>query len=140
MKKIVVGSLALSLLLFIGCKKENSGNKIIEKTEEKLVINNPDGSIDSTYSATSKTADGTIEKTDRYVAEDGSSALVTFLKSDKENSISIKSNNKVIKADLVEGSTDTYKNQDITIEAKDDSVTISQSGMIIALKKAKTSN
>ena len=38
------------------------------------------------------------EHTDRYVAEDGSSALVTFKNTGKENTISIRSNNKTISA------------------------------------------
>lgn len=140
MKKIVIKSLALSLPFLMACGKSDSGNKgVIEESEETTVMNNPDDSIDSTYSATQTTENGTQE-TYRYVATDNSSALVTFADSDKEHSISVKSNNKVIKAERVEGSMDTYKNEDITIVAKNDSVNITQNGMVIELVKAKTSN
>ena len=79
------------------------------------------------------------EHTERYVADDGSSALVTFKNSDKGNSISIRSNNKTIVAAQKDsdGKTHVYHNQDIEIKSENDKVTITQGNNMIELKKAR---
>lgn len=76
----------------------------------------------------------TTSNTERYVAEDGSSALVTIVQGD-ESSISIRSNNKTISAP--EKSEGVYSNYDFEIVKRNDSVIISQGNNIISLKKAR---
>lgn len=71
----------------------------------------------------------------RYVAEDGSSALVTFKDHEDDKSISILSNNKTISAP--QKSEGVYTNFDIEIVAKNDSVIITQGDNVINLKKAR---
>ena len=75
------------------------------------------------------------EYTERYVGDDGSSALVTFKNTDEEKSISIRSNNKTISAPQKE--VGVYGNFDITIETKNDSIMITQEKNVIYLKKAR---
>lgn len=141
MKKLIAFAL-ISFVGFVGCKK-SEGNKDSIKEESVItqaVDNN--GTVDSSYSAYSNiNQDGknVTEKTYRYVAEDGSNALVTFIESDSGNKISVKSNNKVIFADENEATDDAtiYKNADITIESKGKLLSITQGNHIIELKKAK---
>ena len=75
------------------------------------------------------------EKTERYVAEDGSSALVTVRDNEDDKSISIRSNNKTITAPWK--SEGVYSNYDFEIMTKNDSVKITQGDNVITLKKAR---
>ncbi len=134
---------ALFSLTMIGCKKSTDGNKnvIVEEKVEKTVTDD-NGKTDSTFSAEKTVKDGNLvesEHTERYVADDGSSALVTFKNSDKGNSISIRSNNKTIVAAQKDsdGKTQVYHNQDIEIKSENDKVTITQGNNVIELKKAR---
>lgn len=142
MKKIIYAASALMLLTIYSCNKPAEGNKniVVEETSDIQVKNNS-GKADTSISVERTENDGgkiKTEYTDRYVAEDGSSALVTFKNNEKENSISIRSNNKTIsaprKADQGEG---VYGNYDFQIVAKNDSVIITQGNNVIALKKAR---
>lgn len=142
MKKIIYAASALMLLTIYSCNKPAEGNKniVVEETSDIQVENNS-GKADTSISVERTENDGgkiKTEYTDRYVAEDGSSALVTFKNNEKENSISIRSNNKTIsaprKADQGEG---VYGNYDFQIVAKNDSVIITQGNNVIALKKAR---
>lgn len=142
MKKIICAASALMLLASYSCNKPAEGNKniVVEETSDIQVENNS-GKADTSISVEKTENDGgkiQTEYTDRYVAEDGSSALVTFKNNGKENSISIRSNNKTIsaprKADQGEG---VYGNYDFQIVAKNDSVIITQGNNVIALKKAR---
>ncbi len=134
---------ALFSFTMIGCKKSTDGNKnvIVEEKVEKTVTDD-NGKTDSTFSAEKTVKDGNLvesEHTERYVADDGSSALVTFKNSDKGNSISIRSNNKTIVAAQKDsdGKTHVYHNQDIEIKSENDKVTITQGNNMIELKKAR---
>lgn len=143
MKKFFLSAAALLLITAISCKKSTDGNKnvIVEEKVENTVTDD-NGKTDSTYSAEKTVKNGNSvvsEHTDRYVAEDGSSALVTFINSDKGNSISIRSNNKTIVAEQKDsdGNTHVYHNQDIEIKSENDKVTITQGNNVIELKKAR---
>lgn len=142
MKKIIYAASAFVLLASYSCNKSAEGNKnvMVEETSD-IQVENKNGTVDTTVSIQKTESDGGkihTEYTDRYVAEDGSSALVTFKNNGKENSISIRSNNKTIsaprKADQGEG---VYGNYDFQIVAKNDSVIITQGNNVIALKKAR---
>lgn len=114
MKKIILSLSVLVLTFSISCT--NEGNKGVVKQEENSVNTN------------------VKEITERYVAEDGSSALVTT-KEGEENSISVRSNNKTITAP--EKSEGLYGNYDFEIVKRNDSVIITQGDNIISLKKAR---
>ena len=140
MKKTIVVFTLLSLFLY-SCNKQESGNKSIIK-DENITITNKNGEIDSTVSTKTEIKDGESnfrKESFRYVAEDGSSAKVTFVDTNNENYITIFSNGKTIKADFKEnkGSSKIYKNQDVEIKTDGDDLTITQGNNLIELRKAK---
>ena len=125
MKKLIFLIGAIVLMSNVSCNKSADGNKgvLVENSAEDAT------KVDSLNQ----------EKTDRYVAEDGSAALVTFQKSGDEKSISISSNKMTIKAPQTEALANggVYKDHDYEIVAKNDSVTITQGDNVILLKKAR---
>ena len=136
MKKTILIAASSALLVISSCTKSSEGNKSVIKQEngysedlskDTLTIA---GETDNTHSQ---------EYTERYVGEDGTSALVTFKNTDKEKNISIRSNNKTISAPQKEATENvrTYGDFDITIVAKNDSITITQEDNVIVLKKAR---
>lgn len=140
MKKSVFIASAVILFTIVGCKKSTEGNKSIivedsavtSKTEEPVKTD----SVAVVTESVSGVKKG--EYTERYVAEDGSSALVTFKNSDKENTISVRSNNKTISAPRKAGAgPGVYGNFDFEIVSRNDSVIITQGNNIIGLKKAR---
>lgn len=106
-----------AFLLTVQCGK-NEGNKSVLKADSKEQVDENEKEI--TY---------------RYVATDGSSALVTFKEDEDAKSISIFSNKKRIEA--TEETPGTYKKDDITIRQFGDSIKITQGENIIELRKAK---
>lgn len=111
MKKSILILSILSLLMNFSCKKSTDGNKNI------LVA----------------------ERTYRYIAEDNSSALVTFTNSDKGNIISIRSNNKTITLPQKDsdGEITVYENDGIEVKSEENRITITQGNIVISLRKAK---
>ena len=143
MKKSVLIISSVAFLAIFSCKKSTDGNKnvIVEENVTENVSNN-NGKVDSTYSVekTVKNGDSQFQEyTYRYVADDGSSALVTFKNSDEENTISIKSNNKTItlpqKEAWAKGA--IYSDGEIEVKSENDSVIITQGNAVIGLRKAK---
>lgn len=120
MKNLIYTIALVVLAINISCKKSTDGNKNI------LVKN-------------ANTTDSLVtETTKRYVGEDGTSALVTIKESEKDNTISVRSNNKIISAALKSKTADggIYSNFDFEIVAKGDTVTITQEKNVIVLVKA----
>ena len=120
MKNLIYTIALVVLAINISCKKSTDGNKNI------LVEN------------TTTTDSLVTETTKRYVGEDGTSALVTIKESEKDNTISVRSNNKIISATLKSKTADggIYSNFDFEIVAKGDTVTITQEKNEIVLVKA----
>ncbi len=120
MKNLIYTIALVVLAINISCKKSTDGNKNI------LVEN------------TTTTDSLVTETTKRYVGEDGTSALVTIKESEKDNTISVRSNNKIISATLKSKTADggIYSNFDFEIVAKGDTVTITQEKNVIVLVKA----
>ena len=138
MKKSLIIAASSLILMTVSCKKDTTGNKSIIKEENGYSADLPKDSI--TVAEPSQVENTNApEYTDRYVGNDGSSALVTFKNTDKEKLISIRSNNKTIEAPL-KMETDnerTYRNFDFEIVAQKDSITITQGDNVIQLKKAR---
>ena len=120
MQNLIYTIALVVLAINISCKKSTDGNKNI------LVEN------------TTTTDSLVTETTKRYVGEDGTSALVTIKESEKDNTISVRSNNKIISATLKSKTADggIYSNFDFEIVAKGDTVTITQEKNVIVLVKA----
>lgn len=140
MKNTIFIASVLTFLITSSCNKTTEGNKSIITEESTVSTSNeqvakPDIPVLTTQNE-NEVKSG--EYTERYVAEDGSSALVTFKNSDKENTISIRSNNKTIAAPRKAASgPGVYGNFDFEIVSKNDSVIITQGNNIITLKKAR---
>ena len=136
MKKLLLTAAGCAVLMATSCTKNAEGNTSVIK-DDNGAITIP---VDTTVSKTNGDGDSTTadQYTDRYVAEDGSSALVTF-KNGTDKTISIQSNNKTISAPQKESNAErsVYGNYDIEIVAKNDSVTITQGNNVIRLRKAK---
>src|SRR5690606_3752387 len=115
MKKLVLVASAILFSAVQSCDKKE-GNKSVIAAENASDTNRD-------------------EKTERYVAEDGSSALVTVRYNEDDKSISVRSNNKTITAPWK--SEGVYSNYDFEIMTKNDSVKITQGDNVITLKKAR---
>lgn len=118
MKKAIYFAGAFAFTAMVSCSKTENGNKSVLATETTVKTDNEDKGI-----------------TQRYVAEDGSSALVTVREKEDDKSISIRSNNKTITAPWK--SEGVYSNYDFEIISRNDSVTITQGNNVIRLKKAR---
>lgn len=137
---IAVSTIALSLT---SCKKTESGNKSVIKTDSsETVIKDNNGKIDSTTDSSS-----TIEvngkktvKTDYvYKATDGTLVKVVFKNDPKESTVAITSNKKTFlmpKTETKNGET-IYKKDDMTARVKGDSLILHQGDNIIELVKTK---
>ena len=136
MKKTILIAASSALLVISSCTKSSEGNKSVMKQENGY---SEDLSKDTLTVAGETDNTDSQEYTERYVGEDGTSALVTFKNTDKEKNISIRSNNKTISAPQKEATEKvrTYGDFDITIVAKNDSITITQEDNVIVLKKAR---
>ena len=134
MKKTILIAASCMLIITFSCTKNTEGNKSVIQQENGYSAGLPEDSMAVTNPLATNN-ENAQEYTERYVAEDGSSALVTFKNTDDEKTISIRSNNKTISAPQKEAG--VYGNFDITIEAKNDSITITQENNVILLKKAR---
>lgn len=139
MKKTFIIAASSMLIVTLSCKKNTAGNKSIIEQENGYSADLPK---DSTNVATHQPDEAEYDSkdyTDRYVANDGSSALVTFNNTAKVKTISIRSNNKTITTPQTEAFVKggIYKDFDITIIAKNDSITITQEKNVIHLTKAR---
>ncbi|WP_284463532.1 hypothetical protein [Chryseobacterium sp.] len=143
MKKGLLIAVSASALLLTSCKKSESGNKSVIKTDssETLVTDN-NGKIDSvTQSSSTVDVNGKkIEKTDFvYKATDGTLVKVVFKNDPKESTVAITSNKKTFTLPKIEtkGEETIYKKDDMTARVKGDSLHLEQGNNIIELKRTK---
>lgn len=143
MKKGLLIAVSASALLLTSCKKSESGNKSVIKTDssETLVTDN-NGKIDSvTQSSSTVDVNGKkIEKTDFvYKATDGTLVKVIFKNDPKESTVAITSNKKTFTLPKTEtkGEETIYKKDDMTARVKGDSLHLEQGNNIIELKRTK---
>lgn len=126
--KIQLFCAAFAGLVLLSCSDKNAGNSAIIKSETS-----------ATDSAVANAENVAGEQAVRYVADDGSSAHVTFGQNDDGKIISVKSNNKTIAAPLLRSSdgAEIYGSHDMEIKSANDSVIITQGDNVITLKKAR---
>ena len=141
-KSLLIAASAVALLL-TSCKKSESGNKSILKTDSsETVITDNNGKIDSaTQSSSTIEVNGQkTEKTDFvYKATDGTLVKVVFKNDPKESNVAITSNKKTFtlpKTDTKDGET-IYKKDDMTARVKGDSLHLEQGNNVIELKRTK---
>ncbi|MGC5745409.1 hypothetical protein [Chryseobacterium sp. NFX27] len=141
-KSLLIAASAVALLL-TSCKKSESGNKSILKTDSsETVITDNNGKIDSaTQSSSTIEVNGQkTEKTDFvYKATDGTLVKVVFRNDPKESNVAITSNKKTFtlpKTETKDGET-IYKKDDMTARVKGDSLHLEQGNNVIELKRTK---
>lgn len=143
MKKSLLALGAVLTLTVISCKKNESGNKSIIKTDSsETVVTDNNGKIDSvTQSSSTVDINGQkIEKTDFvYKATDGTLVKVVFKNDPKESTVAITSNKKTFTLPKTEtkGDETIYKKDDMTARVKGDSLHLEQGNNIIELKRTK---
>jgi len=141
-KSLLIAASAVALL-FTSCKKSESGNKSVIKTDSsETVITDNNGKIDSvTQSSSTTEVNGQkTEKTDFvYKATDGTLVKVVFKNDPKESNVAITSNKKTFtlpKTDTKDGEA-IYKKDDMTARVKGDSLHLEQGKNVIELKRTK---
>lgn len=143
MKKSLLALGAVLTLTVISCKKSESGNKSVIKTDSsETVVTDNNGKIDSvTQSSSTVDVNGKkIEKTDFvYKATDGTLVKVVFKNDPKESTVAITSNKKTFTLPKTESKGDetVYKKDDMTARVKGDSLHLEQGNNIIQLKRTK---
>ena len=143
MKKSLLVLGAVLTLTAISCKKSESGNKSVIKTDSsETVITDTNGKIDS-VTQSSSTVDINGQKTEKtdfvYKATDGTLVKVVFKNDPKENTVAITSNKKTFTLPKSEtkGDETIYKKDDMTARVKGDSLHLEQGNNIIELKRTK---
>jgi hypothetical protein len=138
MKKGIFIAVATISLSVISCKKNESGNKSVLKSDSSGVILADNGKVDSTVQYQTDVNGKKYIKTDYvYKATDGSLAKVVF--NYKEKTMSVRSNNKTFILNKVEstGNETTYEKMDMKATVKGDSLILDQGNNIIQLVKTK---
>lgn len=138
MKKGIFIAVAMISLLLIGCKKSESGNKSVLKSDSSGVIMADNGKVDSTVQYQTDVNGKKYVKTDYvYKATDGSLVKVVF--NYEEKTMSVRSNNKTFILNKVEskGNETTYEKMDMKATVKGDSLILDQGNNIIQLVKTK---
>lgn len=143
MRKSLLIAVSAFALLLTSCKKSESGNKSVIKTDSsETVIKDENGKIDS-VTQSSSTIDVNGQKTEKtdfvYKATDGTLVKVVFKNDAKENNVAITSNKKTFtlpKSETKDGET-IYKKDDMTARVKGDSLHLEQGNNVIELKRTK---
>lgn len=143
MKKSLLVLGTVLTLTAISCKKNESGNKSVIKTDSsETVITDTNGKIDS-VTQSSSTVDMNGQKTEKtdyvYKATDGTLVKVVFKNDPKESTVAITSNKKTFTLPKSEtnGDETVYKKDDMTAKVKGDSIHLEQGNNIIELKRTK---
>ncbi|MDN3695075.1 hypothetical protein QWZ06_23975 [Chryseobacterium tructae] len=143
MKKSLLALGAVLTLTVVSCKKSESGNKSVIKTDStETVVTDHNGKVDS-VTQSSSTVDVNGQKTEKtdfvYKAMDGTLVKVVFKNDPKENTLTITSNKKtfVLTKAETKGDETVYKKEDMTARVKGDSLHLEQGNNIIPLKRTK---
>lgn len=138
MKKGIFIAVATISLSVISCKKSESGNKSVLKSDSSEVILADNGKVDSTVQYQTDVNGKKYIKTDYvYKATDGNLVKVVF--NYEEKTMSVRSNNKTFILNKVEstGNETTYEKMDMKATVKGDSLILDQGNNIIQLVKTK---
>ncbi|MCI3937877.1 hypothetical protein MQX03_11750 [Chryseobacterium aahli] len=141
MKKSILIAASFLAISLIGCKKNESGNKGIVKTEnsEQTVLAD-DGKADSTIAYNVDVNGKKSIKTDYvYKATDGTLVKVVYDYNPEKRTLKVTNNNKTFVLEKSEAKTNetTYEKADMKATVKGDSLIIHQGDNIIELVKTK---
>jgi hypothetical protein len=136
-KGFLIGFSAIALSV-ISCKKTESGNKNVLKSDSSGAILADNGKVDSTIHYETDVNGKKYLKTDYvYKATDGSLVKVVF--NYEEKTMSVRSNNKTFILNKIESKGDetTYEKMEMKATVKGDSLILDQGNNIIQLVKTK---
>jgi hypothetical protein len=141
MKKGILISASFLAISLISCKKNESGNKGIVKTEnsEQIVLAD-DGKADSTIAYNVDVNGKKTIKTDYvYKATDGTLVKVVYDYNPEKRTLKVTNNNKTFVLEKSEARTNEtiYEKADMKATVKGDSLIIHQGDNIIELVKTK---
>lgn len=141
MKKSILIAASFLAVSLTGCKKNESGNKGIVKTEnsEQTVLAD-DGKADSTIAYNVDVNGKKTIKTDYvYKATDGTLVKVVYDYNPEKRTLKVTNNNKTFVLEKSEAKTNetTYEKADMKATVKGDSLIIHQGDNIIELVKTK---
>lgn len=141
MKKSILIAASFFAISLIGCKKNESGNKGIVKTENsEQTILADDGKADSTIAYNVDVNGKKTIKTDYvYKATDGTLVKVVYDYNPEKRTLKVTNNNKTFVLEKSEAKTNetTYEKADMKATVKGDSLIIHQGDNIIELVKTK---
>ena len=140
MKKGILIAASFVALSFTSCKKNESGNKGIVKSDSAQTMLADDGQVDTNIGYNTDVNGKKSIKTDYvYKATDGALVKVVFNYSPEENNVSITSNKKTFILDKVQstGTETTYEKEEMKATVKGDSLILHQGDNIIELVKTK---
>ena len=141
MKKGILIAASFVVTSLISCKKNESGNKgIVKSDSSEQVILADNGKVDSTIGYNVDVNGKKTIKTDYvYKATDGSLVKVVYNYDPKESNVSITSNKKTFILDKKEstGTETTYEKDEMKAKVKGDSLILHQGNNIIELVKTK---
>lgn len=141
MKKSILIATSFLAVSLIGCKKNESGNKGVVKTEnsEQTVLAD-DGKVDSTIAYNVDVNGKKTIKTDYvYKATDGTLVKVVYDYNPEKRTLKVTNNNKTFVLEKSEAKTHEtiYEKADMKATVKGDSLVIHQGDNIIELVKTK---
>ncbi|AYN00398.1 hypothetical protein [Chryseobacterium sp. 3008163] len=141
MKRSILIATSFLAVSLVGCKKNESGNKRIVKTEnsEQTVLAD-DGKADSTIAYNVDVNGKKSIKTDYvYKATDGTLVKVVYDYNPEKRTLKVTNNNKTFVLEKSEAKTNetTYEKADMKATVKGDSLIIHQGDNIIELVKTK---
>lgn len=141
MKKGILIAASFVATSLISCKKNESGNKgIVKSDSSEQVILADNGKVDSTIGYNVDVNGKKTIKTDYvYKATDGTLVKVVYNYDPKESNVSITSNKKTFILDKKEstGTETTYEKDEMKATVKGDSLILHQGNNIIELVKTK---
>jgi len=140
MKKGILIAASIVALSLISCKKNESGNKGVVKSDSPEQILADNGKVDSTIGYNVDVNGKKTIKTDYvYKATDGTLVKVVYNYDPKNNNVSITSNKKTFILDKVKstGTETTYEKAEMKATVKGDSLILHQGENIIELVKTK---
>lgn len=140
MKKGILIAASFVALSFTSCKKNESGNKGIVKSDSVQTMLADDGQVDTNIGYNTDVNGKKSIKTDYvYKATDGTLVKVVFNYSPEENNVSITSNKKTFILDKVQstGTETTYEKEEMKATVKGDSLILHQGDNVIELVKTK---
>ena len=142
MRKLIV-PLSLISVIILSCNKQDTNTEIVE-TQNELVMDPTvvEDTIAGNGSYNEEIGNGKDAHTYNYKAEDGTMAIVTFLNSDTEHTLTVKMNDKTYVLDQKEAWAKgaAYEKDEVKAHNQRDDLDFTVDGKTIKLKRQYDTN